>query len=248
VKTPLTVLLSFHLLGNALLLWLGYTWLGIPESNTAHLLLSVAALLVFICATLWLHGTAFVYFSRETGRGLRQATVAALRHLPALAALAGLAVLLYAALMWANGMLDAPAFRVASWLTLTIRKPVPPARVLLIFQALVWLLRWLLLPALLIPPAAAISANGFAGFKRFARRWELLRSLKVFALVLGAVWVPLKLLAWVPKMPNFSAEMASLLVRAAAAYLLSAGLLLVLERIASAGSPSLSHRSSSAVP
>ena len=46
---PLTLL---HLLGNALQLWFGYYWLGVSESDTAHLLWSALVLLGGVCASL----------------------------------------------------------------------------------------------------------------------------------------------------------------------------------------------------
>ena len=37
----------------------------------------------------------------------------------------------------------------------------------------------------------------------------------IFVLLLCALWLPMKLLEWIPAMPNFGAEMASFLVRGA---------------------------------
>jgi hypothetical protein len=245
----LAILCGLHLLGNALILWLGYAWLSIPESNAAHLVWSVLLILLFVCSALWLHGTAFAWFSRRRPESnLRRAVVVALRHLPALFVLAIISILLYILVSWFKSTLDQPAFRLASWLTLTLRKPVPPPRILAVFHGIIWLIDWLLLPALLVPLAAAVSTEGFAGFRRFASMPRLWKSLGIFVLVVGAVWVPLKLLAWIPKVPSFSAEMASFLLRAGVAYFLFAGLLLVLEKVTSAGIPSFIQRSSSAMP
>ncbi len=248
MKSPLAALCGFHFVGDALLLWLGYSWLSIPESNGMHLVWSVLVLVFFFSAVLWLHGTAFAYFKRLTPQTLGGSAKAALQHLPALFMLAVLSVILYWLVNWIDSLLGQPAFRLGSWLTLTLRRPVPPARVLACFHAAVWLVRWLLLPALLVPIAAGISTDGFASFRRFAGKPRIWRSLQIFVLLLGAVWVPMKLLAWVPKMPNFGAEMASFLLRAAVAYLLFAGLLLLLERFTSTGTPSFTQRTSSATP
>jgi hypothetical protein len=248
MKSSLAALCAVHVIGNALILWLGYAWLGIPESNAVHLLWSLLTVLLFACSALWLHGTAFVYFRRSPESNLRNSAVVALRHLPALFALAVIAIVLYWLLSVVNGMLGQPAFQLASWLTMTIRKPVPPPRILAWFHGVVWLVQWLVLPAIFVPAAAKLAAEGFGSIRNFVEKPRLLRSLTVFVLLLGAVWAPMKLLAWVPEMPNFAAEMGSFLVRAAIAYLLFAGLLLVLERAMSSGSPSLTQRSSSATP
>ena len=248
MKSSLTVLCAFHFVGNALLLWLGYSWLGIPESNTPHLLLSLFVVLLFSGCVLWLHGTSFAFFAGVPARRLRSAAAVALRHLPALLILAAFAVFLYALLALLTEALAQPAFRLASWLTLTLRRPIPPPRVLAFFRAFTWVIAWLLLPAIFLPVAAQVSINGFGGFRSFARRLNLVRSLKICALVLAGLWLPLKLLAWIPRMPNFGLEMTSFLLRAAVSYLLFVGLLLLLERVTSAGTPFRSQRNNSAVP
>ncbi len=61
---PLAIL---HLVGNALILWLGYYWLGLPESDGAHLAWSALVVLAFVLSALWLHGIGFAVFHREAG-------------------------------------------------------------------------------------------------------------------------------------------------------------------------------------
>ena len=53
-----------HLIGNALLLWFGYYWLGVSESDMAHLLWSALIIVIGVGAALWIHGTALVFFDR----------------------------------------------------------------------------------------------------------------------------------------------------------------------------------------
>ena len=247
MKSSLMILCVLHLIGDALILWLGYAWLSIPESNAAHLLWSLFVVLLFACSALWLHGTALAYFS-GTESTFRRSGAAALRHLPALVVLAIVAIVVYWLVNVANNALANPAFSLASWLTMTFRKPVSPPSVLAVFHAIIWLIEWLILPALFAPVAAAVAINGFAGFGKFAARPRLWRSLAIFVLLLCALWLPMKLLEWIPVMPNFGAEMASFLVRGGIAYLLFAGFLLVLERVTSSGMPSLTQRNSAAVP
>jgi hypothetical protein len=63
-SAPLAII---HLVGNALILWLGYYWLGISESDGAHLAWSALVLVLFVVSALWLHGTALAMFDRELG-------------------------------------------------------------------------------------------------------------------------------------------------------------------------------------
>lgn len=248
MKSSLTILCVLHLIGNALILWLGYAWLSVPESNAAHLLWSLFVVLLFAFSALWLHGTALAYFSGASDFTFRRSAASALRHLPALFALAVVALVVYWLVNLASSALGNPAFSLASWLTMTFRKPVSPPRVLAVFDAIVWLIEWLVLPALFAPVAAAVAINGFAGFRKFGTMPRLWRSLAIFVLLLCALWLPTKLLEWIPAMPNFGSEMASFLIRSGIAYLLFAGFLLVLERVTSSGMPSLTQRNSAAVP
>ena len=97
---------------------------------------------------------------------------------------------------------------------------------------------WMVAPVLIVPMGPAIVARGWAGFRaigsgcRAGRRW-----LQVPALLLAAFWVPLKLIAWVPHMPGFGLEMASFVLRAAAACLLFTGGWLALAWAVSPGQP-----------
>jgi hypothetical protein len=241
-------LCGLHLLGDALILWLGYMWLGWGESDAMHLIGSVLIIVLFACAAVWLHGTAFAQFGAGVDISLRRASVSALRHVPPLLVLAILACLLYGLLNWLYWNLGHAAFVIGSYFTLHFRKPIPPATVLAVFHAMIWVLRWIVLPVLLVPVAARIAIEGWRGFRfsQLTKRW--LYWVQVGALLVGAIWLPMKLLAWVPTMPNFTAEMASFLVRFAMAYLLFAGMLLVLEWRTAGGTPFVTQRSSSSIP
>ena len=60
MNRPAFGLVIAHLVGNALLLYVGYRWLGMSESDGPHLLASISALLLFVFGALWLHGTALL--------------------------------------------------------------------------------------------------------------------------------------------------------------------------------------------
>ena len=243
-----TALCILHLVGDALILWLGYVWLGMGESDMLHLSFSALVVALFACCSVWLHGTAFVHFDAAAGPSLRRASAVALRHLPPLLALAVFACVVYALLAWLYWSLGRPAFVIGSYLTMLFRKPVPPARVLDVFHALIWLLRWLVTPALLVPIAASISVAGWQGFRFSRQSKRALYWIQVCLLLLCAIWLPGKLLAWIPGMPNFGAEMASFLIRLAIAYLLFAGVLLAIEWRTAGGRPVLTQPSTSSTP
>jgi hypothetical protein len=81
---------------------------------------------------------------------------------------------------------------------------------------------------------------------RLSRRWPYW--LAAGALLLAAVWVPLRLLDWIPKANGFGAEAASFAVRIGIGYLLFVAALLALELLTSAGKPRASQPSTAVSP
>jgi hypothetical protein len=177
-----------HLAGNALLLWLGYYWLGLGEARAPAVAWSAAVALVVVAGACWLHGAAFA-------RSFRLA----LRHLPWTVLIAAIALAAYLAL---------PA---AKWW---------------------WIARWIVLPSLLVSLFAGAAAHGWRAWRGFSAR-----SLAVPALVFLGVWIPMRLLAWVPRVSSFGMEMTSFVVRAGVAYLLFVAAWLVLAFLTSGGNP-----------
>jgi hypothetical protein len=162
--------------------------------------------------------------------------------------LAIVSMALYALLEWWQGRSGRPAFELASWLTLKLRRPVKPAAVLTAFNVVLWMFRWILIPWLLAPLAAGIARDGWSGFRRQTWLRPPLYWIAVPVLLVCAVWLPLKLIGWTPHLESFAAEMASFAARAAAAYILFSGGLLALAWATSAGNPRFSHSSTAPSP
>jgi len=243
-------ILPLHLIGNALLLWLGYYWLGIGESDAAHLAWSALVIVAFAAAALWLHGTALVLFSRASGPGFTAAARTALRHLAPLFLVAVLAAITYFLLAWWLASFGHKAFVIGSYATMKLRRPVAPSGVLRAFSVFIWLLRWMIVPAVFFRLAASVAARGWPGFSlpwpKPRTRWLYLPA--TCALLLCAIWVPLKLIGWVPDIKQFALQLVSLLSRLGVGYLLFAGALLVLEFLTSAGKPPATQPSTAASP
>lgn len=224
-----------HLIGNALLLWLGYRWLGMDESDRPHLLWSVAIVVALVGGTLWLHGMAFAQFS-----GLRyfRAAARAVRNLMPLFTLALLGIAIYAVLLWTASVYHYPAYVIGSWLTMTLHKPVPSKSVENVFHAVLLFLEWIVVPSLLFPMAAAVTARGWRGLRiqrRSGHTW--LYWIATGVLLFCAIWVPVKLFFWVPEIKTFSGQMISFALRVGAGYLLFVFGLLILDFLTSAGNP-----------
>ena len=250
MNRPAASIVALHLFGNALLLWLGYYWLGTGESDAAHLAWSAAVIVIFTVAALWLHGTALVLFNRETESRFTTAARTALRHLPSLTVIAIVAGIVYGLLAWWRDSFGHSAFVIGSYATMKLRKPVAPSGVLRSFYFLIWLLRWMDVPALLFRLGASVALNGWRGFRlplpRPRNRWLFWPA--TCALLLCAIWAPLKLINWVPHIEQFALQLASFLSRLGVGYLLFVGALLALEVLTSAGKPRLSQPSTVSSP
>jgi len=162
-------LAAIHVVGNAVLLGLGYYWLGIGETRAATLLWSALIAVVLLLLASYLHAATLKTSVR--------------RLLPV--AIGTIAVYLLLA------RFTAPAL---------------------------WPVRWIVIPVI-----ALALATG-------SKHWQKpLYWLEVPILLLCAVWLPLKLMAWVPHVGNFGLQMFSFTLRALAAYLLFVGGTLALE-------------------
>lgn len=215
-----------HLAGTALPLWGGYYWLGVGESSAGALVWSAFVALACILAAIWLHGVALAQFQGSTSP-----LKTSLRNLPALAVAAGGAAGIYVLLSQWQAYNPKLAFPVASYLTLTLRKPVKPASVLRALDGVFWILRWWLVPLMALPLAAGVASGGWKGFatRFWPRRKQWMYWPAVPALLVCALWVPRKLVLWVPQVTGFRVQFASFAARFLAAYLLLVGALLLLD-------------------
>jgi hypothetical protein len=243
-------LAAMHLIGNAAILWLGYYWLGIGEARASALLWSLVVALFTTSLFCWLHGAGFVCGTErqliERRRGDWLPYLTALRNLGALLAISVCGLLIYLLLAKWGAYSGKPAFTVASFLTMKLRKPVKPAAVLQFFNAVLWFVRWVVLPVLILPSISAIAARGWRGFgalKSLRRDWRYW--LEVPLLLLAALWLPFRLMAWTPFMTGFGIESFSLAARGLAAYLLFVVGLLTLEALSQPNQePPLPHTAS----
>jgi hypothetical protein len=227
------VLCILHLLGNAILLWVAYEWLNIGESSMMRLTESLLLAALIMIAALWLHGSALAHFANEDRSKLGPALGTALKHLLPLFILALFVVVIYFALgSWDSSM---------ETTTGTLKT---------VSDVALWLLRWLIFPVLLLPLAANVAAKGFRGYT--AEAWRLSKRaiywIEVVALLLAGIWVPLKIVTWVPKLDGFGLQFTSVLIRFFVAYLLFVVAWLLLESFTSGGKPRTSQAMTASAP
>lgn len=228
-----------HLIGNALLLYMGYRWLGMSESDAPHLLASAIAVLIFVLGAVWLHGTALTHFDRTEDLSFRQAAARTLRHLLPLFVLAMAALVIYTLLAWWHDSFQHNAFVIGSYSTMKLRKPVLPSAVERGFHVFIWILRWIVVPVIFLPLAAGAALEGWTGvrWRSLAPGRRVLYWIEVCALLLCAIWMPLKLIHWIPRIGSFGGQFASLALRLGIGYLLFVAALLTLEFFTSSGRP-----------
>jgi hypothetical protein len=237
-------LFATQFLGNLLVLGLGYYWLGVSESRAATLAWSALLALLILCLACCLHGGLQVFF-----RGSDPPVRTILRHLAPFVAAAILAGAVYWSLaQWAEYS-GTPALRIASWCTLKLREPVKPAAVLRVFDFVLMLVRWMVIPVYVLPMFSGIAVRGWRGFSEFGRlRRSHFYWLAAPLLLVCALAVPRALIAWVPLTSSFAVEMASLVVRWTVAYFLFLCSWIFLASLTSAGKPAPTQFKTAASP
>jgi len=226
-----------HLIGNALLLGVGYYWLGIAESSTPMLGLSFVTLFILVAGTLWLHGTAFAFFRKVSGVH---------RHFVPLFALAILICVLVWITQYVSGLIIGSAQSSASYLTLKLQRPVSPGIVLDGLYPFVWLLNWAVVPMLVLPIFSGIAARGWSGFSEIGPFKPL--HLAIALVFVASIYGPLALALWVPVRGSFAVEFTSLAIRLSLAYLAFTGGLLLVAFMTSLGSPDRNQPMTAARP
>jgi hypothetical protein len=202
--------------GNALLFWCAFTWLGIRDSKTWQLVETAVLSLLIVVPWLWLQDGTMAYCG-DRSQGLWGAFRKGAKTL----AIFSLVVIVFGVLFWALGKLEAPLAtagqRTASWLTFHLRKPVKPLTWIRAYEAVLWGVRWIVLPVILLPVAAGAALDGARGMWRKSRRVFWLQYL--IALGVG-FYLPGVLTGWVPKLSGTGSQVASFALRFGIAYVL----------------------------
>ena len=189
-----------HFAVNALVLALGYYWLGLAESRMGALAWSALVAVAAAALAMWAYAASFVY--REETSAVAAWRVV-LRNVPAVIAATIVVALLYWGLaQWAIYSAK-PAFRIASYLTLTLRKPIRPASVGLVFATVLWVVRWVLLPVAFLPVMASVASLGWPGFRITSRRPNWFYWIATPVLLWCFLHAPLLLINWVPRVSGF---------------------------------------------
>lgn len=216
---------------NPLLLGLFTLWLLIPVANAFHIALNIFVLVLLVVAFLLLHAGTLNYFFSQTANEpapLRSAFAAALRNLLPVALCAALLYLLFLLAGVLGAYTDAYPPYLRSIMPAFLRRHVGLSTIQGFFDALLFALRWILVPGLVLPFLASASHLGFRGFgRRGFAAWKLAVPsvsywvLLIFAALVG-VLATQKIMGMTPdfRTSTFAQEKNSLILRASASYLL----------------------------
>ena len=213
-----------NLVGNAAALAAWYFWLLVPDAHGWQVTGSVLAALCVIALVAWLRAGTFAYFRlaefRENGAVWR-AFRHSLRHILALILWAiALGVVLW---FFISLRRYPPQFGVWLWqkLPATLRFATPRQ----LTRGADWLLGLLVLvivPALWLPVATTIAASGFG--TRAMHSWRVLKRamywLWFYVLIFVGVYIPYKLVWWVPSVSDLRKEAWSMGLRFFVAYVI----------------------------
>jgi hypothetical protein len=215
------------------LLFAGFVaWLFLPVATDFHLLLNAAAIVGLTAAALVLHAGTLNFYSdqrRVAHPQLRDAFLRAIRNILAIAACSALVYLLWTLLdSTAERQLQVPLY-LRSLLPEFIRRHIEPWWFQISFEGIIFAVRWVLIPGLILPLVLEASDSGFRAFsklgvvalKNSVKRlsyWLIL----IFAAIAGLV-APSSLLEWTPAFKNSTVhiETISLIARISVAYVLA---------------------------
>jgi hypothetical protein len=200
------------------LLALGYWWLTWPDEKLWQVVASLLIAIVMAFFSLWMQCTVFgAFYSAPDGLRLRRS----LRSLPAYALwkiVFGIIELALLAFYW-NG--ERYAVRLAQILHLS------PRTVTSTLDWGTWGVIWVLVPAVLLPIGSRVARDGFTALRGAELQNELgaLRKLRYWlglaVVLLTGVYLPYRLIHWVPNRATLTGELWSAAVRLSAAYLLA---------------------------
>jgi hypothetical protein len=219
-------------IGNPLLFLLFAGWLLIPVANTLYIILNALVAILLIAATTTLHGGTLNYFSENElslNAPLKQGFSRALRNI--------VPILICAAAIYFLWMLidkfDDSRYRIPlylhSMLSASMRNRISTYAIYCALEIIAFALRWILIPGLILPFAAAASNNGFRGLAvgGFRRMNNAIGSFSYWlVLTLAAVVGVYATQTILDSTPNFATstyhhEMFSLVIRFVISYALA---------------------------
>ena len=216
---------------NLLLFGLFAGWLLLPVANAGYLILNILLAVLLLAGLLVLQGGTLNYFhaqSHNEGATLGGVFACALRNLLAITVCAGAAYLLLIALEKAGAYQEPLPAYLRSMTPMFLRKHASLAVFQGLFDTVLFGLRWIVVPGLILPFLASTSRLGFHGFGRQGlTAWKTsLRNISYWGFVILAALLGVlateKIMEARPdfRTSTFNGEFVSLILRGLVSYLL----------------------------
>jgi hypothetical protein len=221
-RTGVLKLWLLNFVAGAAVLGVGYFWLVIPDAHGWQVAGSALIALIGVVLVLWLRAGTLAWFRVEKFRKTASIWPSyrhAWRHVLALGIWA-LVFMVLASMLW--GLYGyVPQFAV--WFRQKLGAGPPPRNMMRDMNWLLLLVGGLLIPALWVPMATTISAVGFrAEHIVLSRRvWKRPLYWLWFCLLLGlSVYIPYKLIWWIPDLQTLRQQTWSVAARFLLAYII----------------------------
>ncbi|HVP55765.1 MAG TPA: hypothetical protein VMU45_12305 [Candidatus Eisenbacteria bacterium] len=219
-RTGIAKLWLLNFVANAVLLAVWYFWLLIPDAHIWQVAGSAVIAVVTVALVLWLRSGTLAWFRvnvfREEGT-IWPAYRHSLRHVPAL----GIWVLVFVLLGWMVWSLRDYVPQFAVWIRQKLGAGPPPRNILNDLNWLLLVIVGFVMPGLWVPIATTVSTVGFRPEHIVLSRrvWKKPLYWLWFCLLLGfGIYIPYRLVWWIPDLQTLRQQVWSMGARFLLAY------------------------------
>lgn len=221
-RTGIMKLWLLNFVANAAVMAIWYFWLLIPDARAWEVAGSGLIAVAVVVLVLWLRAGTLAWFRVAEFRKQEIVWPAyrySLRRVPAL----GIWVAVFVVFAWMIWSLHPYVPQFAVWVRQKLNSGPPPRNIMADMNWLLILLIGIVLPGLWLPIATTIAAVGFHPHHIVLSRrvWKRPLYWLWFCLLLGVgIYVPYKLVWWIPDLQTIRQEACSMGLRFFAAYLI----------------------------
>ena len=222
-RTGVLKLWLLNFVANAAVLAVWYLWLVIPDAHGWQVAGSALIALIVVVSVLWLRAGTLAWFRVEEIRGQRSIWPA-YRHAKRYVLALGIWVLVFVVLAWILWGTYGYVPQFAVWFRQKLGGGPSPRNVMRDVNWMLLLIGVLVLPGLWVPMATTISAVGFSAEHIVLSRrvWKSAIYWLWFCLLVGAsLYIPYKLVWWIPDLQSLRQQAWSMTGRFLLAYIIA---------------------------
>ena len=219
-RTGVLKLWLLNFVANAAVLAVWYFWLIIPDAHWWQVIGSTSIALIVVVSVLWLRAGTLAWLRLEEFRSQRSIWRAyrhGWRHVLAL----GVWALVFVVLAWMLWGIYGCVPQLAVWFRQKLGAGPPPRNIMRDLNWLLLLIGGFVVPALWLPMATTISAVGFRAEHIVRSRCVWKRGIYwvwFFVLLAASVYIPYRLVWWIPDLQTLRQQAWSMTGRFLLAY------------------------------